>query len=157
MNKNGFFQLFKSISTSKKKTSTKKTSTSTSGENVRIVKTMKFSQPSSFRGFRKYRLTIYKEPGVNEGIEHFRNNNVKEHFEIKKGTPICLVLKEANSFKVMEVYVDNHKVGVIYNSREQYSEILSKPFDNVYIRIEEMEPPYIPGIDVYMFIHYVNS
>ena len=129
-----------------------------SDDPIRIVKEMAFTQPGTFRGFKRYRLTIYEVPGVDEGIEHFRNNNVDIHFEIKKGTPIKLVFKEAPSYKVMEVYADGHKIGVMYESTQRFQDLFSKPFDSICLRIVETvgKGQYFDGIEVFLFAHYIE-
>lgn len=135
-------------------------------QNVRIVDVFAFTQPNTFRGFKRYRLTTYKEPGVEEGIEYFRNDKTDIHFQIKQGTPIQLIIKEISGAftdrdicQVLEVYAADRKIGVLYNTNPQFQDVFCMPFDAVCVRIEETvgKGPAFDGIDVYLFIHYIEA
>lgn len=128
---------------------------------VRVVDDMSFPQSGTFKGYKRYRLTTYQEPGVAEGITFFYNTTLKRHYEVKRGTPIRLLIKEisgvyADPYNVMEVYADGHKVGVLYGDHSQYPILFSEPFDKIYVLIEETvgQGPAFDGVEVYLFAHY---
>ena len=129
----------------------------------RIIAEIELPQSGNFRGFKRHRLSTYRVPGVNEGIEHFRNNDVSTHFEIKKGTPIRLVTKEVSGisykpFRELCVYVDDHIVGQLDETNTLYQNIVSQPFDKIYVRIEETVGmgKAADGIEVFLFVHYLD-
>ena len=126
-----------------------------------VIFSQEFQQSSAFRGFRRFQLTIYEEPGVNEGIEHFRKSPTE--FEITKGTPIKLEIKDFShyGYKKLYVYLDNQPVGVLYDSNTQFQDIFSRPFDKLHIRIEQTHNIITSeGIEVrpavYLFVHFVD-
>ena len=160
MKKNVLWKLAKGVLLNSKNES-KETTSQPTDTKLRLIEKREFIQSSSFRGFRRYKLTIFEQPGVAEGIEHFRDTKDPERFIIEKEAPISLMIKDGGSYKLMEVYVDNHKVGVLYSSRDQYDEILSNPFDKVYVRIDYPETIiHKDGIEyrpiVYLFVHYID-
>lgn len=126
----------------------------------RIISDREFSQSGTFKGYKRFRLTTYQVPGAADGIEHFRVDGQRRPFEIKRGSQIRLICKEvgglrANPFGVLEVYVENNKVGVLYDSNAQYGDLFAEPFDKVYILIEETTGcgSAFDGIEVYLFVH----
>ena len=126
----------------------------------RVISDREFSQSGTFKGYKRYRLTTYQVPGIADGIEHFRVSGQRRPFDIKRGSQIRLICKEvsglrANPFGVLEVYVDNNKVGVLYDSNAQYGDLFAEPFDKVYILIEETTGcgSAFDGIEVYLFVH----
>lgn len=134
-------------------------------DTIETLEDLHFVQSGSFRGFRRYRLTIYEEPGVADGIEHFRDNDAEFLYDIKRGLPVRLLIKRiynqtfGEQYRVLEVYVDGHKVGVMYNSNGQYEDLFSSPFDKVHVRIDGPQKIiHKNGIDyrpiVYLFVHY---
>lgn len=128
---------------------------STPEVNDRIVDVREFKQSGTFKGYRRYKLTTYQEPGVAAGIDHFRVMG-KRPFDIQRGLNVKLVFREVSGvlstpYTVMEVYVDGFKVGVLYNSHSNYAVLLSEPFDKVYVLIEETVRD---GVEVYLFAHY---
>ena len=128
--------------------------------NSRIVEVREYPQSGTFRGYRRYRLTTYQEPGVEEGIQSLRSGDPKKPFNTRSAV-VRLVLKEvsgvyASPFNVLEVYVNQHKVGVLYDGNSQYATLFSEPFDKVYVLIEETvgRGKFFDGIEVYLFAHY---
>ena len=132
-----------------------------SGRSERIVADMEFFQSGTFRGYKRYKLTTYQEPGVAEGIASFRSADSMRHYEIKRGTPVRLIVKEVCGvlpypYRVMEVYAGSFKVGVLYGSHSQYPVLFSEPFDKVFVLIEGADGrgPAFDDVEVYLFAHY---
>ena len=103
-----------------------------------------FRQSGSFEGYKRIKLTTYREFGVDATLAHFARKNY--NFD---GSAIQLQnvhVVGMNSFKVVNVYADAMRIGCIYDTNSYYS-AFSKDIDAVHLKVDG---------DVYLFVHYAE-
>lgn len=118
---------------------------------VKLLWRKTFPQASTFRGFRKVRLSRYNHEKVDKAVEYF----YKLGKDSMKGRTIRMDHVQSkdkhNRFKAVNVYVDDIYIGCVFNSdKERYSMVTEYEYDKVYVLIEET--PYGPNMD--FFVHY---
>lgn len=108
-----------------------------------------FRQSASFRGYRRVRLTIYEESGVDETLRRFAASGYDF-----TGCSIRLdhvrVYGRHTEYKCVDVYVDSMRIGCIYSSNTKFYPMLTEyDYDKVFLRVEDGS--------VYLFIRYSES
>lgn len=114
---------------------------------IEIIDSLQFPQSGTFRGYKRFRLTTYQEPGVEEGLRALSSAGSYD----LKGRTISIIRKRVSGastspFEVAEIFVDNNKVGCIYDHNDACGGLFSAPFDKVHVRIEDDT--------VYLFSHF---
>ena len=115
-----------------------------------LIWSKQFSQPGTFKGYRRIKLSTYNDDQVASALKHF----AKTAYSFK-GCTIRLdnyglpgVFADHDSH-VINVYVDDKKIGYIYDSTSWYEMLTGYEYDKVYIKVEKP--------DVYLFVHYPGA
>lgn len=108
-----------------------------------------FRQSGSFKGYRRVRLTIYKEDGVDETLRRFASSGCDF-----TGCSIRLdhvhVYGRSSDYKYVDVYVDDMRIGCIYSSNAKFYPLLTEyDYDKAFIKVEDDS--------VYLFIRYTET
>lgn len=120
--------------------------------------TKEFTQSSTFRGYRKIKLSRYWADEVDQTI-----NTLKKAKYDFKGRTIRLEnvqsTNQYNKHKVVKVYIDDMLIGSVFSSDEQYYPMLTEyKYDKVHVRIEDSAPnDFFEGVvtaKAYLFVHY---
>lgn len=104
-----------------------------------VIWTKSFPQAGSFRGFKRIKLTTYKEDGVAENLTYFEKNG------ISKGQTIELQCVDGGDWKAVNVYIDARRVGCLYDTHTQWNMISAPNCDKAYVSIQDGE--------AYLFLH----
>lgn len=114
----------------------------------KVIWKKEFPQSGTFRGYRRIKLTTYKEELVSETLAHFRRKG--NDF---KGSTITLeniAVKDVfvdRLMKVVNVYADGFRIGCVYDgSDDRYSMLTEYEYDKVHLKVE--------NDDVFLFVHY---
>ena len=112
---------------------------------VHFTKT--FTQSESFKGFKRNKLTTYKEYGVGDTLAYFEKNGYNfEGCQIR--LEYATVVGEHNTFDVVNVYVDDMRIGCRYGGHSQFDRLAVPNYDAAHIKVENDE--------VLLFLHYIN-
>ena len=105
-----------------------------------------FRQSNTFRGYRRVRLTIYCESGVDETMKALAASGYNLSGSLIQIDHIH-VYNQYNSYKFVDVYIDGMRIGCVYSSNSEYYPMLTEyDFDKVFVLVES---DY-----VYLFVHY---
>lgn len=104
-----------------------------------------FRQSSSFKGFKRIRLTTYNEPGVEESLAFFDGNFRDRTIQLMHYR-LPGVFTDGDAY-VVNVYVDAKRIGCVYGRNSGYDMLTGNDFDKVHVRTDNG--------DVYLFIHLV--
>jgi hypothetical protein len=115
-----------------------------------LVWSKEFPQSGTFKGYRLVKLSTYNDEQVKATLKHFS----RSEFNFK-GCQIRLdnlllpgVFVDGESC-VVNVYVDDKKVGYIYNTSTCYEMLTKYEYDKVYLKVE--------GPNVFLFVHYTGA
>lgn len=103
-----------------------------------------FRQSDSFKGYKRIKLTTYKEFGVDATLAHF----AKKDYNFKNSTIQLQNVRVtgANDFKAVNVYADAMRIGCTYDTYSSYEDLM-KDIDAVHLKVDG---------DVYLFVHYAE-
>lgn len=105
-----------------------------------------FKQSGSFKGYKRIKLTTYKEFGVDATLAHFAQNG----YNFKGSTIRMESILVPNQFvdgdlRVVNVYVNGMRIGCVYDRYDSYRMLAENNYDKVHIRFDNG--------DIYLFIH----
>ena len=113
-----------------------------------VIWTKTYNQAKSFKGFKRIRLTTYKERDVDATLSYFAGRNYDftnsaiqfQYVRVMNGSVI-------GGFSVVNVYADAKRIGCIYDTNYDNFDLLTKEnIDSAYLRVDNG--------DVYLFVHY---
>ena len=115
-----------------------------------------FAQASSFRGFRRIKLSTARVNNFDQTLAFFRDNG----FDFKGCTVVLECIKEIvadQTYLTVNVYVNGHLIGFIGPAATNSILMLTEyEYDKVYVKVDEFKRPdgSIMGDNVYLFVHY---
>lgn len=136
----------------------KKTSAKSAKPKRETLWSLTYTQSSSFKGFRKIRLSRYYDEAVDKTIYKLKKQSY--NMDNRKIRLECIQSNEQyNKYKVIQVYVDNMLIGSVFNSdKEIFSMLTDYEIDKVHVRIEDSCPDeFIDNVvtaRAYLMVHY---
>ena len=115
-----------------------------------------FVQSSSFRGFRRIKLSASHVDNYDQTLSYFRERD----FDFK-GSEIlleCIKIESGSDvFYRINVYVDGRMIGRVSEaSDESISMLTDYEYDKAHVKVEEFyhKDGTVMGSNVYLFVHY---
>ena len=104
-----------------------------------------FTQSESFKGFKRHKLTTYKEFEVADTLFYFKSSGYNfDGCEIK--IEYATIKADMNVFDAVNVYVNGMRIGCRYTSHSKFEDLARMDYDKVHLMVEDGE--------VYLFVHY---
>lgn len=120
-----------------------------------------FTQSSSFKGFRRIRLSRYWSDEIDKTIDTLK----RAKYDLK-GRTIRLDHVESTGpnykHREVKVYIDNMLIGSVFESDEIHYPMLTQyEYDKAHIRIEDSVPDQffenVVTAKAYLFVHYPDK
>lgn len=119
-----------------------------------VVYRREFLQSSSFRGFKRIKLSYSGVPSYDQTIGYFRKNG----FDFKDNSVIVECINVDREYNYVNVYVDGRMIGCVGAASDHVGDLSSRDFDKIHVKVEEVLRPdgSVMGDNVYLFVHYVD-
>lgn len=115
-----------------------------------------FIQSSSFRGFRRIKLSASHVDGYEQTLSYFRKKDF--YFKGSKILLECIKIESGSDvyFRI-NVYVDGRMIGRVSEASDESISMLTEyEYDKAHIKVEELhrQDGSVMGSNVYLFVHY---
>ena len=119
-----------------------------------VVYRREFLQSSSFRGFKRIKLSYSGVPSYDQTISFFRSKG----FDFNRCSVIVECVGVERDYNYVNVYVDGKMIGRVGAASNHIDDLSTRDFDKVHVMVEEVLRPdgSIMGDNVYLFVHYVD-
>lgn len=109
--------------------------------------TKDFIQSDTFKGFKRNKLTTYKEDGVKETLAYFKKNGY-DFSGCRIRLEYSTIIGEHGPFDVVNVFVDDMRIGCRYGNHNQFDRLAVPNYDAAHLKVENDE--------VLLFLHYTE-
>lgn len=108
-----------------------------------------YKQSGSFRGFRRVKLAIYNEPGVDDTLAYFKPSgyNFKDRsiqLQCIRSTGVYV----NEDMLAVNVFVEGMRIGCVYGTSSYY-DMMTEKIDKVHLKVDNN--------DVLLFVHYTDN
>ena len=116
-------------------------------ENKTVRFTKEFIQSDRFKGFKRNKLTTYKETDVPETLAHFKQNGY-DFSGCRIRLECATIDGEYGPFDVVNVFANDMRIGCRYGTHTQYDRLAVPNYDAAHLKVENG--------DVLLFLHYTE-